>query len=177
MRNRVIVGVVALLMATMMMACAGNGGTSPTTPTSTTPPSQPVSVSLGVVAPQPDTQVSVGGTLSLTVSATGGGTGISALAVSLVREDGGMFLVHCISWSGNADTLGNIYKVLEDVQANPNGVYAWAKGHTLDALGLSATGVVSNGGCYFLSNQQDIQGVAVEKAQVKTPIHLGWKVI
>lgn len=177
MRNR-LVGVALVFMATVMMACAGNGGVStPTSPTSPTSPNQPVSVSVGVVTPQPDTQVSVGGTLSLTVSATGGGTGISALAVSLVREDGGMFLVHCISWSGNADTSGNIYKVLEDVQANPNGVYAWAKGHTLDALGLSATGIVSNGGCYFLADQQKLQEVSVEKAQTKTSIHLGWKVI
>jgi hypothetical protein len=164
---------IALVLATqVMLACSGSNG--PTGPTEVVP--KPFPVSEVSANPQPGSTLVAGSQTTFRVGASGGDSLGSALGVVLIREDGSAYLVGCSGWSGNNTTVMNVITEMRSAELYPNGVYAWAKGHTLDGEILSVTGVAPGGVCYFLADQQDSRSVLFERAKSRVKVLLGWKV-
>lgn len=146
MKNKVVVslGVIVTTVVLFSVGCSKGGGNSPTSPT--LPPTLPVSVI--VDSPPTDSTISVGSMISVSASYSTI-NGFSSLIILLKREDSATYTLICSS-NGPGQTSITAGQVLENV--DPQGVYAFTKGHTIDLTVLVADGLPATTfgiPCYF----------------------------
>lgn len=143
-------------------------------------PASPSGAAPFIIHP-PEISVPVGTTLregdpiTVTIS-TSGGTGSSAIAFVLVREDGATMKVNC----GPRENGATSSRGTESVSFQGS-KYEWAKGHILNGAILEAHfgdrwEAFREHGCYFLDASQNPFTVHFERATKRTDVPLNWRV-
>jgi hypothetical protein len=171
-----ILVIVSFVLMLPLVACSDKGGGLPTEPSPTVPS---LSVSTGRIDPAVGSTITVGMGAIIEVN-TSGSIKVSADAVVLVRDDGLVYMMGCGSTIGGGSSTWIAFQTFRPIEQQPKGVYAFAKGHTLNAVVLHKNGIESMpenvGGCYFSPASNDPSIVFFDRAQGQIKVPLNWRV-